>query len=81
MFPPLGGFRVGVARSPALAPVILTLRAVDHGPWTKSLLTAWTRQKYVPAASPLTTSLVAGAMTESCREILANVEVALTCQL
>jgi hypothetical protein len=35
----------------------------------------------VPTASPLTTSLVAGAMTESCREILANVELALTCQL
>ena len=79
--PPRGRFSVGVAGSPALAPVTLTRRAVDHGPWTESLLTACTRQKYVPTASPLTRSLVAGAMTESCREILANVELALTCQL
>jgi len=71
----------GAAGTPAPAPVTWTLRIEDHGPCTRSLLTAWTRQKYVPAASPLTVSCVAGAVTEFCRAILTNVDDELTCQL
>src|ERR1700704_6389425 len=81
LLPPLGWFRVGVAGRPAPAPVTVKLRVADQGPWTKSLLTAWTRQKKVPVARPLTESCVAGAVTEPWRTIWAKVDVALTCQL
>jgi hypothetical protein len=57
------------------------LRVADQGPWTKLLLTAWTRQKYVPFARPLTVSCVAGAVTEFWRTMFAKLDVALTCQL
>jgi hypothetical protein len=72
---------VGAAGAPAPAPVTVKLRTVDHGPVTKLLLMACTRQKYVPVARPLTVSCVAGAVTEFWRAILANVDDELTCQL
>src|SRR5262249_4501190 len=48
--PPRGWSSAGAAGTPAPAPVTWTLRIEDHGPCTRSLLTAWTRQKYVPGA-------------------------------
>src|SRR4051812_25353105 len=81
VLPPRGWLSVGVAGTPAPAPVTVKLRTADHGPCTTSLLTACTRQKYVPGARPLTVALVTGAVTESCRVIFVNVDDALTCQL
>ncbi len=40
-----GGFSVGAAGTSALAPVTTTLRGADHGPCSRSRLTACTRQK------------------------------------
>src|SRR4051812_7153234 len=79
LVPPLGRFSDGFAGNPALTPVTVKLRGADQAPWTNAPLTAWTRQKYVPFARPLTVSVLVGAVTEFCRAILANVDVALTC--
>ena len=51
-----GGFRVDVPGTPAPAPVTVKLLGDDHAPGSTSVLTAWTCQKYVPFARPLTIS-------------------------
>jgi hypothetical protein len=45
LVPPRGWFKVGRPGTPVVAPVTEKLRGADHALCTKSLLTAWTRQK------------------------------------
>jgi hypothetical protein len=77
---PLVGDMVGEAGCPGPAPVTLKLRAADHALCTNELLTACTRQKYVPFGRPLTVSCV-WPLVELCNTVLEKVDEVLTCQL
>jgi hypothetical protein len=77
---PCGGLSVDEPGAPGPVPVTVKLRALDHAPCTKLPLTACTRQKYVPAAKPLTVSWV-WPLVESRAITGAKVDEGLTCQL
>jgi hypothetical protein len=56
------------------------LRACDHA-LCPPPLAAWTRQKYVPGTSPLTTSSVLAGLVESAMTSGEKFDERLTCQL
>ena len=62
-----GGLSTAVPGTPGPAPVMVKLRGDDHGPASRSRLTAWTRQKYVPGGRPLMMSVVVVAPDSSAR--------------
>ncbi len=77
---PLVGPRVGEPGAPGPTPVTLKLLPADHAPCVSVPFTAWTRQKYVPLARPLTVSCV-GPIVEFCRTTGVKLDEGLTCQL
>ena len=69
-----------MATAPGARPVTVNVRGLDHAPCTNAPLTAWTRQKYVPFASPPTVSCVV-PFVEFCTGTEEKLDEALTCQL